>query len=248
MKTCMSLMLFLALSAAWPVKAMAEDMDFAAASGHAASTLTIASITDLAAIRPMIEGFQKSHPDIAVSYRESTSDILDGQAATACREGRFLADLIISSSLPQQVWLVNNGCAQPIAVPDIARLPGWAKWRDELVGLTFEPAVIVYNKAAFKDGHVPKDRFEFIDMLRQSDRFSGRIGTYDIEKSGVGYFFAFEGFRAGQHLGPASGNHGAKQGRAFLLHVRDPRPGRRRPLARRLQCAWLLRLPAPDGR
>ncbi len=192
MKTRLSLMLFLALSAAWPIIAMAEDMDFAAASGQAASTLTIASITDLAAIRPMIEGFQKSHPDIAIAYRESTSDILDGQAATACREGRFLADLIISSSLPQQVWLVNNGCAQPIAVPDIDRLPGWAKWRDELVGLTFEPAVIVYNKAAFKDAQFPKDRFEFIDMLRQSDRFFGRIGTYDIEKSGVGYFFAFE--------------------------------------------------------
>ncbi len=70
-------------------------------------------------------------------------------------------------------------------------MPDWAQWRDELFGLTFEPAVIVYNKAWFVGRHVPESRFDLIDLLREGDAFRGRVGTYDIETSGVGYLLAF---------------------------------------------------------
>lgn len=172
--------------------AQGGDMDFPALEPGPSETLTIASVTDLEAIRPMIEGFQRHHPYVAVHYRESESSTLDGATTEACREGRFIADLIISSSVPQQVALVNNGCSRKIDESTVARLPGWARWRSELIGLTAEPAVIVYNKAAFSDEKVPSDRFELIDLLRRSDRFVGKIGSYDIATSGVGYFFAFE--------------------------------------------------------
>jgi iron(III) transport system substrate-binding protein len=39
---------------------------------------------------------------------------------------------------------------------------------------------------------VPQSRFDLIDLLRPADNpFAGRIATYDIERSGVGYLFAF---------------------------------------------------------
>ena len=39
---------------------------------------------------------------------------------------------------------------------------------------------------------MPTNRFELIDLLRESNALDERIGTYDIETSGVGYLFAFE--------------------------------------------------------
>ena len=171
--------------------ATAADMDFPSPSPEQ-DVLTIASVTDLEAIRPMIEGFQARHPAITVHYRESESASLDAATAKACRDNEFMADLVISSSVARQVGLVNDGCARPVETSLIGRLPGWAKWRQELIGLTAEPAVIVYNKAAFSQENVPVDRFELISLLRRSDRFIDRIGTYDIASSGVGYFFAFE--------------------------------------------------------
>ncbi|MGR6429891.1 ABC transporter substrate-binding protein [Rhizobium sp. PAMB 3174] len=170
----------------------AADTDFPAMSGNPSQTLVIASITDLQAFRPLIEGFQKHHPDIAIDYNETTSEYLDAAMASACKQKQFAADLVISSSIAAQVQQVNNGCAQKISGTAAASLPDFAKWRGELVGVTFEPAVIVYNKAGIVPAEVPQDRFSLIDLLRDPGRFEGRIGTYDIERSGVGYIFAFE--------------------------------------------------------
>ena len=62
----------------------------------------------------------------------------------------------------------------------------------KLIGLTYEAAVMVYNKAAFAEAGPPRSRFDLIDLMRQSGSLNGRIATYDIEDSGVGYLFAFQ--------------------------------------------------------
>jgi iron(III) transport system substrate-binding protein len=162
------------------------------APGGQTAELVIASVTDLDFMQPLISAFQDSNPGITVSYIEDTSNSLDANVSRACNAGKFFADLVISSSIAQQVRLVNDGCAREIASPVLASLPTWAQWRSELVGLTYEPAVIVYNKAAFAEDGPPLSRFDLIDLMRQSDRLTGRIATYDIEESGVGYLFAFQ--------------------------------------------------------
>jgi len=74
----------------------------------------------------------------------------------------------------------------------VQALPAWAKWRDEVVGLTYEPAVIVYNRDLVPEAQVPHSRFDLIDLLRPAENpFIGKLATYDIELSGVGYMFAF---------------------------------------------------------
>ncbi len=174
------------------VSARAAERRFPAVSGSGSETLAIASVTDLSAIEPLIEAFQQRNPQVAVVYSELTSNTLDARVTAACKAHRFIADLVISSAVAQQVRLVNDGCSQPISSPLVQMLPSWARWRDELVALTIEPAVIVYNKAAIAPSEVPQNRFQLVDLLRQSDRFSGRVGTYDIVSSGVGYLYAFE--------------------------------------------------------
>ncbi|MDP2118781.1 MAG: ABC transporter substrate-binding protein [Hoeflea sp.] len=154
--------------------------------------LVIASVTDLDFMRPLIAAFQDTNPGMSVTYIEDTSNILDASVSRACADRRFFADLVISSSIAQQVRLVNSGCAREIESPVLESLPDWAQWRGELIGLTYEPAVMVYNKAAFATAGPPRSRFDLIDLMRQSGSLNARIATYDIEDSGVGYLFAFQ--------------------------------------------------------
>lgn len=169
----------------------AEDTVFPAPGGKA-ETLVIGSVTDIDFIEGLIEAFQTANPSTEVIYRQMTSLDLYAAAAEACTKGTFFADTVISSAIPEQVRLVNDGCSEPFRFSLPADLPDWASWRNELVGLTFEPAVIVYDRQGLNPADVPRNRFELVDLLRQTERFRGRIGTYDIEDSGVGYIFAFE--------------------------------------------------------
>ena len=42
------------------------------------------------------------------------------------------------------------------------------------------------------EAEAPRSRFDLIDLLRPADsRYAGRVATYDIEDSGLGYLFAF---------------------------------------------------------
>ncbi|EKF19591.1 ABC transporter substrate-binding protein [Nitratireductor pacificus] len=171
--------------------ARAEDTVFPAP-GSRVDSLVIGSVTDLVYIEPLIAAFQRANPTTEVTYRQLTSLELYAAAARACEAGEFFADTLISSAIPEQVRLVNDGCSEPFRFALPGNLPDWAIWRNELVGLTYEPAVIVYDREGLKPEEVPGNRFELVDLLRQTERFRGRIGTYDIENSGVGYIFAFE--------------------------------------------------------
>ena len=73
---------------------------------------------------------------------------------------------------------------------------------NRLFGLTFEPVVVVYNRKALAGTAVPRNRFDIIDLLRGSpELFAGKVATYDIEASGVGYLFAFEDARQASTYG-----------------------------------------------
>ncbi|WP_336055152.1 ABC transporter substrate-binding protein [Nitratireductor sp. CH_MIT9313-5] len=160
--------------------------------GQVVEELVIESTTDLAVFRPMVEAFQLRNPGLAVTYHELTSNEIAARQEEACMSGEFLADVVISSAVDQQLKLVNDGCAKPLLLAEAERLPDWARWRNELFGFTFEPAVMVYNRAWFREQGAPQSRFELIDLLRSSTYYTGRIGTYDIASSGLGYFFAFQ--------------------------------------------------------
>jgi ABC-type Fe3+ transport system substrate-binding protein len=88
--------------------------------------------------------------------------------------------------------LVNNGCAKAHFSAATSNLPTARNWRNEIFGVTEEPAVLIYNTELVSPEEVPASRFDLIDLLRPADsRFAGRVATYDIEESGLGYLFAF---------------------------------------------------------
>lgn len=162
-----------------------------AASGAAnARMVVVYSSLDEPLAKPMIDAFQAANPDVAVRYEDmQTIDIYDRVVAET-DAGLPTADFAFSSSMDLQVKLANDGYAQPSDLPLSAAWPRWANWRNTAYALTYEPAVFVYHKPSFAGMAPPQTRGELIDYLEaRGDALFGRIGTYDIERSGVGFMF-----------------------------------------------------------
>jgi iron(III) transport system substrate-binding protein len=159
---------------------------------EAATTLTIRSTTDIEALAPALEAFVARSPNVRIFYEQWNSNALYGRALEACAGRAESADMVISSAIHQMVKLVNDGCSRPHVSAATARLSTHLNWRDELFGITREPAAMVYNRDLVAPEEAPRSRFDLLDLLRPNDsRFYGRVATYDIERSGLGYLFAF---------------------------------------------------------
>jgi two-component system sensor histidine kinase TctE len=171
-----------------PDRAGAASASYPAPAGEA-EVLTIVGTTDTPLFAAFIEGFQALHPEVSVHYEEMDSlplyrGFLDGTLPVA-------PDLLISSASDLQLKLANDGHALAHDSPFLATLPDWAHWRNEVFGFTFEPAVIIYNSDLLEPAEVPRTHLKLAELLEtQSERFRGRVATYDISQSGVGYLLA----------------------------------------------------------
>lgn len=151
--------------------------------------LTIVGTTDTPLFAHFIEGFQQARPDVGVVYRETDTlvmyeEFLGGSISPA-------PDLMISSAADLQLKLANDGHALAHVSQHLSTVPAWAQWRGEVIGFTFEPAVIIYNPGLLSQAELPRTHLRLAELLEeQSERFRGRIGTYDIAVSGVGYLLA----------------------------------------------------------
>ncbi|SFJ80262.1 ABC transporter substrate-binding protein [Celeribacter neptunius] len=160
------------------------------AAPHAA--LLIRSTTDLAIFAPLLDAFATANPTIELQYEQWGSNALYADSRKACDGQGGSADVVISSGVHQMVDLVNRACASPYRSELTAQLPRQRRWRDELWGISREAAVIIYNKDLVPAGEVPRTRFALLDLMRRStDQYLGKIATYDIETSGLGFLFAF---------------------------------------------------------
>ena len=176
------------LMMAAPVTAQEATATF----GTGATPFVVRSTTDIAIIRPVIAAFSAQRPDLTITYEQWGSNALFERSKQDCTANGGDADAVFSSAVQQMAWLVNAACAQPYRSAATAGLPEARRWRDELWGITSEPAVIVYNKAALAQLEVPRSRFALLDAMRASPGvFRGKIATYDIAESGLGYLFAF---------------------------------------------------------
>lgn len=184
-------LLFLALTVALsPLAAGAQEA--VQRFGTGGTPFLLRSTTDIAIIRPVIERFARLNPDLTITYEQWGSNALFERSRAECRGAGHPADAVFSSAVQQMVWLVNAACAQPYRSARTLALPATRRWRDELWGVTTEPAVIAYNRRLMPGGDVPRTRFALLDALRaRPELFRNRIATYDIAESGLGYLFAY---------------------------------------------------------
>lgn len=176
---------------AWAVAQEWEDQQMFGVAGPE-RTLRVLSSTDTAFFQPMIASFLDQNPDMAIEYLVTGTADLD----LIFRNAPDAFDLVISSAMDLQLKLANDGLAQRL---DTINHPDWAQWRQSLFAFTVEPAAIVINRAAFEEGEVPQTRQELIQALRaRPEVFRGRVGTYDVRRSGLGYLFATQDARASE--------------------------------------------------
>lgn len=177
-----------------PCMTMAQDWEEREVFGPADATehLRILSSTDTSFFVPIIEHFIADRPSISVEYLVTGTAEMD----RIFRQSPDQYDVVISSAMDLQLKLANDGFA--------ARLngisqPDWAQWRASLFAFTTEPAAIALNTAAFSGLPMPTTRQELIQILRANpDIFAGKVGTYDVRQSGLGYLFATQDARASE--------------------------------------------------
>ncbi|WP_288927451.1 ABC transporter substrate-binding protein [uncultured Maritimibacter sp.] len=160
--------------------------------GTGATPFVIRSTTDIAILEPALTAFAADHPDLAITYEQWGSNPLQANASSACDGETTPADAVFSSAVHLMVSLVNRACARPFVSDRTRALPATRRWRDEVWGVTQEPAVMIYNTDRIAPEDVPQSRFDLLDLMRDDPvTFRARIATYDIEASGLGYLFAY---------------------------------------------------------
>jgi len=152
--------------------------------------LVIYAGADVELANPLIKDFQSMYPAIKVEYSDLNSAELFKRFTQETAEGKNLADVAWSVAMDSQLKLANDGYAQAYSSPELAHLQDWAHWRNEIFGTTFEPVVMAYNKQLVTQGEVPQTHAQLVSLLKaQPAKFTGKIATYDIEKTGSGYLF-----------------------------------------------------------
>ncbi|MCG2576368.1 ABC transporter substrate-binding protein [Dechloromonas sp. XY25] len=149
--------------------------------------LVIYGVTDNEQTNHLIREFRTQYPAINVEYSNMSTTELYNRFISESAAGSS-ADVTWSSAMDLQIKLVNDGYAQPHKSAETAKLPEWANWKNEAFGTTYEPIGIVYNKRLIPAADVPQSHADFIKLLTtQTDKFKGKVNTYDPEKSGVGF-------------------------------------------------------------
>jgi iron(III) transport system substrate-binding protein len=176
--------LLLTLTLAAP--AAAEVQRFPA-KGAEEAALRIYSTLDQPLAAPLITAFQAENPAVTVLYEDLLAAEIAARVTSETDAGGSTADFVFSSGMDLQVKLANDDYAQPVTVPQAAAWPDWANWRDMAFALTYEPGVLVWHKPSFPEGP-PQSRLEMIAWL-EGHQAQGRIGTYDVARSAVGYLY-----------------------------------------------------------
>jgi iron(III) transport system substrate-binding protein len=154
--------------------------------------LKVLSTADLGVFEPYITAFQDQYPRVTVDYTVASST----EVMRAIFDEGEPFDLVISSAMDLQTKLANDGFAVRYRSDQTARLPGWARWRDQVIAFTQEAAVILISKSALEGLTIPQSRGDLISLLRlHPELFRNRVGTYDIRTSGLGYLFATQDSR-----------------------------------------------------
>ncbi|HEY6897077.1 MAG TPA: ABC transporter substrate-binding protein, partial [Rhodocyclaceae bacterium] len=150
--------------------------------------VVIYSATDTAAATPLIKDFEALYPGVKVEYNDMNTTELYNRVISEKAAGGTSGDVFWSSSMDLQIKLVNDGFALTYKSPEVSKLPDWASWKNEGYGTTFEPIVFVYNKRLLKPEEVPQSHAELAKFLvDKADRLKGKVTSYDVEKSGVGF-------------------------------------------------------------
>lgn len=165
----------------------------AAADEDRAARVVLYTSTDPSALRPLIKDFAELYPHVRVEPHHLNSREIYHRFRREAAEGVPGADVVWSSAMDLQIKLANDGHAMPHPAVAAEGLPGWAVWKQEAFGTTFEPIGIAYSRRAITEADVPHTRPALVEWLEaNASRLHGRVATYDPEAAGIGWLLATE--------------------------------------------------------
>lgn len=157
---------------------------------QAEGALSIYANTDASEVAAVLSAFKARYPGIAIDYADQNSTELYSRFIAEAAAHRGGADLVWSSAMDLQIKLINDGYAQSYVSAEKPSIPDWAVWKDQGYGVTAEPIVIAYNKRLLSPDRVPHSHADLRRILRVDPKaFAGKVGTYDPERSGVGFLY-----------------------------------------------------------
>lgn len=172
----------------WQSAYATEELNLPA-TAEPSTPLVIHAAFDVPYARPLLEDFHRRHPQYDITYRNLSTLELHKRFLNVPDE----PDVMMSSAMPWQYRLVNDGHAQPITTPNAENWPAWAKWRQELFAFTYEPIVMVINREVMDRFGPVNSHADLLGLISQhGDALRGRIVTYDPATSGAGYTYAIE--------------------------------------------------------
>jgi iron(III) transport system substrate-binding protein len=154
--------------------------------------VVVYSTTDTTAANFLIKDFQALYSGISVEYNDMNSTEVYNRFISESAAGSS-ADVLWSSSMDLQIKLASDGGALEYASPEVTHVPAWSVWKNQAYGTTYEPAVFIYNKRLVTGDEIPQDHASFAKLINgKVDKYKGKVTTYDIEKSGVGFMFVVQ--------------------------------------------------------
>lgn len=158
--------------------------------------VVIYSTTDTKAAGPLIQGFEATYPGIKVEYNDMNSTELYNRYISEQAAGGSSGDVVWSSSMDTALKLATD-YALEYKSPEQGQLPKWAVWKDKAYGTTYEPVVFIYNKRQMPAGEAPDSHAALAKLIAsQTEKFSKKVTTYDIEKSGLGFMLSVQDAKA----------------------------------------------------
>ena len=153
------------------------------------SALVIYSATDENEASDLLRAFSVRYPFIKVDYRSLSAREVYDRFRREADGHRSVADIVINSAMDLQIKLVNDRYAQAYRSAEIDHLPDWAVWKNQAFAVSAEPIVIGYNPKLLTRDAVPTSHDELATILHRTPSLTGRIGSYDPERSPTGYLY-----------------------------------------------------------
>jgi iron(III) transport system substrate-binding protein len=172
--------------------------------------LVIYSTTDRDLVAPLLKDFNALYPEIALDYRDMNSSEIYDRAVSEIAAKTATADVLWSSAMDLQVKLAVDGHALAYKSPEASHLPGWASWRNEVFGTTFEPISFVYNRRLLQKQQVPGSHAELVKALKDDPaKWKGRVACYDPERSAIGLLLMTQDAKADPNFDDTERAYGA---------------------------------------
>jgi len=198
MRDAMTFLRGLAASAALTLAAIGHAAEVSSSGltlgpADSSNVLVVHASNSVQVFRGVLEDFSRLNPSVRLEYTElSTQDLYRETVDRAARSPGVPSgpDIVISSAMDLQTKLVNDGYARVHLSPQTRALP------DEVFSIGTDPIVMVYNTQKLDAARVPHTRRELLSLLQAPDQpLAGRISTYDVQGSGIGYLAATQDTR-----------------------------------------------------